>query len=313
MRFNVARGPNLFPEPERLLDQLDGDQFRSAFGRAAFVLDSIPVAEPSDVGAMVWDVFVATKFAPSAVRLAYRGEVLQPQQRAVRGKTYVDPQRLMEALQLQQTLNMMGIERFRTDIRAITSGLEERFEVPCPANLYVSYEGSTGGYGPHRDQHDVIVVQLYGEKIWKIYPPGTAGIPIRKTNVTRDELRREPFEAKMTSGSCLYVPAGFAHDVVSNEGCSVHLTFGIQCLRWHDLMTDILSEASTDMFFERLPIGAEAVVAAFRVRIAAELARAFSDDAVARMAERYQYFGSLARHKARVVRSIMAPSKNTDR
>jgi len=308
-----ARDETVFSDPLALLRQLTSNEFCHAFGRAPLLLKSIPTAKPAHIGAMIWDIFVATKFAPGAVRMAFRGEVLQPQQKNVRGKAFIDPQKLVESLQLGHTLNIMGIERFRTDIRAVTSGLEERFEVPCPANLYVSYEGSTGGYGPHRDQHDVIVVHLYGEKVWKLYPPAERYVPIRKLDVTREDLRVEPIEFTMKSGSCLYVPAGFTHDVVSSEGCCVHITFGVQCLRWHDMLSDILGEIRSDVFFERIPNSGDEIVGAFKTRIAPALALVFNDESVSRMAERYEYFGSLAKHKQRVIRSIMSPHTSSDR
>ncbi len=86
-----------------------------------------------------------------------------------------------------------------------------------------------------------------------------------------------------------------------------------QCLRWHDVLTDILTEAGDDLLFERLPVDMSLRSEMFRQRVAPVLSRTFSEDAIERIMERYEYFGRLENHKARVVRSIVAPSKATDR
>jgi ribosomal protein L16 Arg81 hydroxylase len=304
---------NLFPDALSLLDQLQGERFRAAHGRSMCVLDPIPPADPTDVGSLVWDVLVASKFAPNAVRMAYRGEIIHTTGRTVRGKTFIDPLQVVTGLRLRQTLNMMGIERFRTDVRAITTGLEAEFEVPCPANLYVSYDGSRGGYGPHRDQHDVIVVHLYGTKVWKIYPPPSDFVPIRKDDPTREQLSGAPHVITMTPGSCVYIPAGFVHDVTSAEGCCVHVTFGVQCMRWLDVLTDLISEANIDELFERVPRDEGMRAQLFEERIEPAVYRLLSRGAISRMMERYRYFGALAKQSEAVIGAIAEPSDTRDR
>jgi|GEM_PF-5793342 len=284
-----------------------------AFGRSPFLFEPLPPIDPMCVGELVWDSFAASKFAPGVARLAQRGEILEPHQSTVRGKSFIDPQKFVEGLQFHQTLNMVGVERFRPDIRSITTGLEQLFHVPCIANLYVSYAGSTGGYGPHRDQHDVIVVHLCGSKVWRIYQPESLPIPIRKTTVDEEDLRAKFVEFTMGSGSCLYVPAGFVHDVSSREDCCAHLTFGVQCLRWYDLLCDIVIGSRDDVLFGRMPTAEEDAIAEFNTRIYTRLHEIFSEDAVSRMIEHYGFFASLLRRRERVTQAIVSPTSDVDR
>ena len=117
----------------------------------------------------------------------------------------------------------------------------------------------------------------------------------------------------MVSGSCLYVPAGFAHEVTSREDCCAHLTFGIQCLRWHDLLCDILMGSRDDVLFERMPTDEEDVIADFNARIYTRLHEIFSKDAVSRMIEHYEFFASLLKRRTRVTQAIVSPTSNVDR
>jgi hypothetical protein len=79
------------------------------------------------------------------------------------------------------------------------------------------------------------------------------------------------------------------------------------------MLSDILGEIRSDVFFERIPNSGDEIVGAFKTRIAPALALVFNDESVSRMAERYEYFGSLAKHKQRVIRSIMSPHTSSDR
>jgi ribosomal protein L16 Arg81 hydroxylase len=299
----------IFPRPDKLLDQLVGTDFGTAYAKLPFAFTSLDPIDPRATCAMIWDVLAATKFSAAGVRLAKRSELFEPEKRTIRGRSFIDPQALIEALQLGQTVNIIGVEKYRPDIRRITDGVEEAFGLPCSANLYISFEGSTGGYGPHRDPHDVVAVHLYGSKIWTVYIPDDPSISLRSTQSSKSEPNGKPWKHTMTSGSVLYVPAGFTHDVESLEGVCIHLTFGLKCLRWHDLLNDLVAELADDALFVRVPRDEEDAATKFECAIRPALMRAFSPLAVARMLDRYKHFSTLRAKKERITQALLSGPK----
>ena len=93
----------------------------------------------------------------------------------------------------------------------LCSYMEDRLSRPCPANLYCAATPAAG-FGAHADQHDVLVVQLFGEKVWT-FP----------NEDTDEEAQSMTIEA----GDCLFVKEGVVHDVHAVKGMSVHLTIAI--------------------------------------------------------------------------------------
>jgi len=92
-------------------------------------------------------------------------------------------------------------------------------------NAYVSERGETG-FGWHWDDHDVIIVQLTGSKLWRIFEPHELA-PLRgwTSNTTRG---RETASVLVRPGMGLLVPRGWGHQVRGFEGeLSSHLTMSV--------------------------------------------------------------------------------------
>lgn len=107
--------------------------------------------------------------------------------------------------------------------------LEAATGCPVQVNLYITPPGNQG-LGAHVDSHDVLVLQLRGEKAWDVYrepQPGGA----------YDEVA-------LRTGSWLYLPKGTRHEV-RNRGTetSVHFTVGFHPLTWGELIERALKRA----------------------------------------------------------------------
>jgi ribosomal protein L16 Arg81 hydroxylase len=97
----------------------------------------------------------------------------------------------------------------------------------CSLNAYYT-PVSNMGFGPHWDDHDVIIFQLDGRADWRLL-----------ANSTRDPHRSVPkiagepppinsFETvKVTQGQALYIPRGHWHFKQAIDDNSLHLTLGI--------------------------------------------------------------------------------------
>jgi hypothetical protein len=96
-------------------------------------------------------------------------------------------------------------------------------------NAYLAV-GDTAGFSIHWDDHDVLCVQLAGEKSWEVR---SASRPVPMYRDAEDNL--EPpdevlWSGTMQAGDVMHIPRGYWHAatrVGCGEGLSLHLTFGI--------------------------------------------------------------------------------------
>ena len=100
--------------------------------------------------------------------------------------------------------------------------------------------GSDGSScGPHFDRYDVFLLQLAGEKTWRLDKGEHSEADLRDNTMLR---LLEMFEPTMSlscaPGDVLYVPPGFGHHGIS-EGESITLSVGIRNPTMIELMADI--------------------------------------------------------------------------
>jgi ribosomal protein L16 Arg81 hydroxylase len=61
-----------------------------------------------------------------------------------------------------------SIEHLVPQIAQLTAAIERELGIRTNANGYVSFSKG-GAFKPHRDEHDVLVVQVHGKKQWRIW------------------------------------------------------------------------------------------------------------------------------------------------
>lgn len=106
------------------------------------------------------------------------------------------------------------------------------------ANMYLSPENAQG-FDAHYDPHDVFILQLEGEKLWKIYPDHVE-FPIgTKDSPFTSPLSPPLYELYLTPGDLLYIPRGWVHVASTAKKYSLHLTIGIHVLTWLDLISEL--------------------------------------------------------------------------
>ncbi len=121
--------------------------------------------------------------------------------------------------------------------------LQARFGRRCSAELYLTPRAAQT-FPAHYDLHDVLIVQLDGAKTWHVYDPVVANPSLLhapdRVGCAVDAASLQSFE--LTAGDLLYVPAGFAHEVVTAEDRSLHITFGLFDIRVHDVLSEIVTQ-----------------------------------------------------------------------
>lgn len=193
---------------------------------------------------------------------------------------------------------------------------------PVQVNAYVT-PPQNQGFDDHYDVHDVLVVQVAGEKHWRVRPP-VLDAPLRtqpwtdrREDVARAAAADPVVDAVLRPGDCLYLPRGWLHSATALGGVSTHLTFGIHIWTVRHLVDDLLRAAAAHLDGDpdaraALPLGTDVLDPATtrdaRATVRAALDRALdavSDDELAgllagraRGAQRPEPLGVLAQHAA---------------
>jgi len=124
-------------------------------------------------------------------------------------------------------------------------GLEYAFCSHVQTNLYLTPPNAQG-FKTHYDNHDVFVIQIEGEKAWRLYDK-PIDTPYRGEGFKLEEHKagalKDSFVLK--AGDCAYVPRGLMHDAsTSGDGPSLHITVGLITRTWADLMLEAVSEVA---------------------------------------------------------------------
>ncbi|NUR16721.1 MAG: cupin [Dermatophilaceae bacterium] len=130
------------------------------------------------------------------------------------------------------TIVLQGLHRTWGPLIDFTQQLAEELGHPVQANAYVT-PGQSTGFSDHYDVHDVFVLQVAGEKRWRLRRPVHAS-PLRDEPWTEHRAaveeagRAEPeLEFTLSPGDVLYLPRGWIHSATALGGVSTHLTLGV--------------------------------------------------------------------------------------
>ncbi|WP_084108182.1 cupin domain-containing protein [Knoellia aerolata] len=154
--------------------------------------------------------------------------------------------RVLRELATGATLVLQALHRTWSPVQQFSADLANDLGHPVQVNAYVTPPQSQG-FSDHYDVHDVFVLQVTGEKRWRIRPP-VLEAPLRDQpwEQRRDEVARaaetEPLiEATLSPGDCLYLPRGWLHSATALGGTSIHLTVGVHTWTRRHLVDALLS------------------------------------------------------------------------
>lgn len=134
-----------------------------------------------------------------------------------------------------------------TRLRRLMGALEEFWQVPVGANVYVTPPGSQG-FAPHFDDIDAFILQVEGAKLWRLYAP-TDPRNVLPRRSSRDfnprELGQMTMEVVLQPGDTLYLPRGCVHEAESMpDAHSMHVTLSVnQDSSWQRLFESALPRA----------------------------------------------------------------------
>jgi lysine-specific demethylase/histidyl-hydroxylase NO66 len=153
-----------------------------------------------------------------------------------------DPARIAELFDDGATIVLQGLHRNWEPVAAFCRALELQLGHPCQVNAYITPPGAQG-LALHSDPHDVFVLQAFGRKHWEVHAAPA-------------EPERDPIEAEVGPGDCIYMPTGTPHAATTGQTLSGHLTVGVHVARWRDVLADLWRTLEGDPAFEEaLPVG----------------------------------------------------------
>jgi hypothetical protein len=125
------------------------------------------------------------------------------------------------------TIVLESIHRYVRAIGSLLHAIEVELNFATQVNAYFTPPESQG-FVPHYDEHDVLILQIRGSKIWHLYD-GVDVAPraaLRHEPVAADTLP-SPTDVRLEVGDVLYLPGGRVHAAEATSEVSVHLTVGV--------------------------------------------------------------------------------------
>ena len=142
------------------------------------------------------------------------------------------------------TIVLDNVEQYVRTVASMAHAVEVELNFATKVNAYFTPPGAQG-FLAHYDEHDVVILQLRGSKIWHLYdgadvpphemrrrePVAMAGLPL-------------PTDVRLEAGDVLYVPRGRVHAAEATSEPSVHFTVGIHAPTLLALVTRALYSLS---------------------------------------------------------------------
>jgi bifunctional lysine-specific demethylase and histidyl-hydroxylase NO66 len=160
----------------------------------------------------------------------------------------VSDDRLVRLFADGSTLVLQALHRVWPPILEFCQRLAAELGHPVQANAYIT-PPQNQGFSAHYDVHDVFVLQIEGEKRWRIHRPVLES-PLRDQpwNDHKDAVEKEGqgpalIDAVLRPGDCLYLPRGYLHAATALGGVSTHLTLGVHVWTRFALAEKLIDQA----------------------------------------------------------------------
>jgi hypothetical protein len=136
------------------------------------------------------------------------------------------------------TIALTSLDRSWRPLADLCMRLEQQLDHGTKTNVYIT-AGQTAGFPPHYDTHDILLLQIAGEKLWRIYEP-TIKLPDVSQPCEPKSFRPGPLltEIELRAGDLLYLPRGYGHAATTSKSHSAHVTVGIHVYTWGGVLKE---------------------------------------------------------------------------
>jgi lysine-specific demethylase/histidyl-hydroxylase NO66 len=201
------------------------------------------------------------------IRMAHEGSVLAASAYTASGgfgaeiADQVSSEKVLAEFAGGATIVLQGLHRLWPPIIEFTRALVDDLGHPVQVNAYVTPPASQG-FDAHYDTHDVFVLQIAGEKHWRIHEPvhvdPLASQPWsdHRAAVARAALEAPAIDAVLHPGDALYLPRGWIHAATAGDATSVHLTIGMSAYTRADVVSALIARIGESAALRAsLPLG----------------------------------------------------------
>ncbi|MFZ2031720.1 MAG: cupin domain-containing protein [Vitreimonas sp.] len=174
-------------------------------------------------------------------------------------KSHPSVEAIDKALRQGATLRVYGVSRFESHCASQLQLLRQVLKREAFVNLYLT-PAQSPGLQLHYDLEDSLVVQVKGEKLWKLHEVSGPRYP-RELSPGPPTVHSEPAQMiHMRAGDVLFVPSGLAHTVETRESASQHVTFGVHVSRQVSLLAALLDQFAAGEEELRRPVRSDETV-----------------------------------------------------
>jgi lysine-specific demethylase/histidyl-hydroxylase NO66 len=158
------------------------------------------------------------------------------------------------------TVVLQGLHHTDRQLAKVANNLALALDHPTQVNAYFS-PADARCLDLHFDYHDVFVVQLGGQKRWRIWEPLPRTVnPIKGQHTIAkprfEELGDPLLDLTLTAGDCLYLPRGFPHSAETVDEASEHLTIGLVAVTWQRVVRKAIdADVAAGRLSNALPAG----------------------------------------------------------
>jgi ribosomal protein L16 Arg81 hydroxylase len=169
------------------------------------------------------------RLEPPRLRLVRKGE-FAPKNAFLRYESgrvpFVVPEKLSQQLRDGYTLIIDAVDDMADAVMQLAEDFERTLGESVQVNLYAGWREQQG-FNRHCDTHDVVVLQLFGKKYWRVYEGGRAHPLTDDVAPNSDPPQQVVWEGLLEDGDALYIPRGWWHEASGVGEVTLHLTFGI--------------------------------------------------------------------------------------
>jgi ribosomal protein L16 Arg81 hydroxylase len=172
-------------------------------------------------------------------------------------KGVADVRRVLAEFEAGATIVLQGLHHNWLPLARYCRQLEAFLGHPAQANAYYTPRGSQG-LPVHHDTHEVISLQVAGEKRWLVYEP-VLELPLKNQRY-RSELGApgDPvLDVTLRAGDTMYLPRGWLHQALTSGSDSLHITVGVNVRRWIDEARAALDAQEQELAFRETIDGEE--------------------------------------------------------
>ncbi len=167
----------------------------------------------------------------------------------------VDMVKLYQFFEKGHTVYAYQIHRRNDRIRRFCRRIENELHQESFPAVFLTPPNSQGAK-PHYDVPNIFVLQLEGQKTWRLYEP-VGEKPFRMDDITvvdPENLGAPVLEVTLNSGDLFYFPRGYLHEPFTSGESSLHITLGFIPRVWWEVL-----KASTDQMLQGHPRFREAL------------------------------------------------------